>query len=194
VHDLGSLYLTVRRMAADGAIDVRGKPKAAAGRRATYDSDKGPAGLDVVPRRWVAFDWDNLPLEWQPCPNPRWAWEPHPLLEPWVGARIALRRLPPAFRNASLFWQVSAGAGFDLGFRLRTWHWLDHPVTGDELKIWLSTPPRSSPVLSIPRPFGRGAAAFLERAGALWRRSLSTPVRLSAPRPERGAHPGHPRH
>jgi hypothetical protein len=138
VHDLGSLYLTVRRAAAEGAIAVRGKPKASVGRRAIYDDDqKGPAGLDVVPRRWVAFDWDGLPLELQPCPNPRWQWEPHPLLEPWVGARIALRRLPPAFRNASCFWQVSAGAGFDPGFRLRTWHWLDHPVTGAELKIWL---------------------------------------------------------
>jgi hypothetical protein len=136
--DIGDLYLTVKRMAATGAIAIRGKPKAAIGRRAIYDApDKGPAGLDVVPRRWVAFDWDNLPLEWQPCPNPRWSWEPHPLLEPWVGARLALRRLPPAFRNASLFWQVSAGAGFDPGFRLRTWHWLDHPITGAELKIWL---------------------------------------------------------
>jgi hypothetical protein len=129
----------VKRMAATGAIAVRGKPKAAIGRRAIYDDpDKGPAGLDVVPRRWCAFDWDNLPLEWQPCPNPPWSWEPHPLLEPWVGARLALRRLPPDFRNASLFWQVSAGAGFDPGFRLRTWHWLNHPVTGAQLKIWLN--------------------------------------------------------
>jgi hypothetical protein len=32
---------------------------------------------------------------------------------------------------------VSAGAGFNPGFRLRTWHWLDYPVTGTELKVWL---------------------------------------------------------
>jgi hypothetical protein len=91
----------------------------------------------VVPRRWCAFDWDGLLLEYQPCSNPKWSWEPHPLLEPWVGAQIALRRLPPAFRNASCFWQVSAGAGYNPGFRLRTWHWLDYPVTGDGLKTWL---------------------------------------------------------
>ena len=37
----------------------------------------------------------------------------------------------------SCFWQVSAGAGFNPGFRLRTWHWLAAPVTGAELKVWL---------------------------------------------------------
>ena len=57
-------------MAATGAIAVRGKPKAAIGRRAIYDDpDKGPAGLDVVPRRWCAFDWDGLPLELATLPK-----------------------------------------------------------------------------------------------------------------------------
>ena len=136
--DLRSLYIAVRREAASGAIAVRATPKAPIGRRAVYDdAEKGPAGLEIVPRRWCAFDWDGLPLELQPCPNPRWSWEPHPLLEPWIGAQIALRQLPPQFRIASCFWQVSAGAGFNEGFRLRTWHWLDMPVTGNELKTWL---------------------------------------------------------
>jgi hypothetical protein len=138
VHDLDSLGEAVMRMAERGAIAVRGKPKGPIGRRAIYsDAEKGPAGLEVVPRRWVGFDWDGLPLELQPCPNPKWSWEPHPLLEPWIGAQIALRRLPPQFREVSCFWQVSAGAGFDPGFRLRTWHWLDYPLTGAELKVWL---------------------------------------------------------
>jgi hypothetical protein len=137
VHDLGSLYVAVKRMAARGAIAVRAKPKGPVGNRRIYERDGIEPHLEIAPRRWCAFDWDGLPLEMQPCPNPSCFWHPDPLLEPWVGARIALRRLPPAFRDVSCFWQVSAGAGFNEGFRLRTWHWLNHPTTGGELKIWL---------------------------------------------------------
>lgn len=32
---------------------------------------------------------------------------------------------------------MSAGAGYNTGFRLRTWHWLNRPITGAELKSWL---------------------------------------------------------
>jgi hypothetical protein len=138
VHDLGSLYVTVTRMAGAGAIAIRAKPKGPTGNRRIHHHKDGVVPfLEVVPHRWCAFDWDGLPLDLQPCPNPKWSWEPDPLLEPWIGAQIALRRLPPPFRNVSCFWQVSAGAGFNPGFRLRTWHWLDAPVIGDELKIWL---------------------------------------------------------
>jgi hypothetical protein len=137
-HDLGTLYLAVKRAADQGAIAIRAKPKKPIGNRRMHLRNDGiEPDLNVVPRHWCAFDWDGLPLEMQPCPNPSWFWHPDPLLEPWVGARIALLRLPPAFRDVSCFWQVSAGAGFNDGFRLRTWHWLNCPVTGDELKIWL---------------------------------------------------------
>jgi hypothetical protein len=137
VHDLRSLYIEVRRGAAADAIAIRARPKGPIGNRRIHLTDGIEPFCEVVPRRWVGFDWDGLPLELQPCPKPRWSWEPDPLLEPWVGAQIALRRLPPAFRDVSTFWQVSAGAGHNPGFRLRTWHWLNHPVTGAELKVWL---------------------------------------------------------
>jgi hypothetical protein len=137
VHDLRSLYMEVRRAAAQGAIAIRAKPKGPLGNRRIHLTDGIEPFCEVVPRRWAGFDWDGLPLELKPCPNPRWSWEPDPLLEPWIGAQIALRCLPPQFRPASCFWQVSAGAGFNPGFRLRTWHWLNHPTTGAELKIWL---------------------------------------------------------
>jgi hypothetical protein len=148
VHDLESLGAAVQSMGSRGSIAVRGKPNAPTGRRAIYDDpEKGPAGLAIVPRRWVAFDWDGLPFEPQSEPQPieiasdeaefcNWS-EPDPLLDPDVGAKIALRRLPPAFRNVGCFWQVSAGAGYNPGFRLRTWHWLNHPITGAEAKAWL---------------------------------------------------------
>lgn len=132
-----------------GEIAVRGKPRAPIGRRAIYDdAAKGPAGLDVVPRRWVAFDWDGLPLDPIPAEpaadeiaddSGEWhAWaEADPLLDAEIGARHALRRLPPPFRGVSCVWQASASAGYKPGFRLRTWHILDHPVTGREAKTWL---------------------------------------------------------
>jgi hypothetical protein len=137
VHDLRSLYLAVKRAAAQGAIAVRARPKGPIGNRRIHETEGIAPHLEVVPRRWVASDWDGLPLELQPCPNSRWSWEPDPLLEPWVGVRIALRRLPPTFREIACFWQVTAGGGIDDGFRLRTWHWLDRPATGAELKVWL---------------------------------------------------------
>jgi hypothetical protein len=60
------------------------------------------------------------------------------LFKPELGVRLALRRLPPAFRHVSCFWQVTGSAGFKDGFRLRTWHWLSRAVTGAQLKCWLS--------------------------------------------------------
>lgn len=139
ISDLPSLMRAVWRAAQRGEIALRAKPKAPQGRRAIYDhTEHGPAGLDVVPRCWVGFDWDNIaladavdssladdPAEW-----------PDPLRQPEIGVALALERLPPAFRNLSCGWQISASAGFKPGFRLRTWHWLDHPCTGLELKAW----------------------------------------------------------
>lgn len=149
VRDLEELGAAVEEAAANGEIAVRARPKAARGRRAIYDHpDKGPAGLEIVPRRWAAFDWDVLPLdpicqeitpeEFSDDPAEFCNWtEADPLFDPDVGVRHALRRLPPVFRDVSCFFQVSASAGFRAGFRLRTWHMLDYPVTGAELKTWL---------------------------------------------------------
>lgn len=126
-HDLDSLGAAVEKAADRGDIAVRGKPKAKRGRRAIYDDpEKGPAGLEVVPRCWAAFDWDGLSLEA----------DADPLRDPQIGVRLALRLLPPPFRDVSCFWQISASAGSKPGFRLRTWHWFNHPTTGAELKVW----------------------------------------------------------
>lgn len=125
VSGLADLAVAVEGAAGRGEIAIRGKPRAPTGRRAIYDDhEKGPAGLDVMPRRWVAFDWDGIETEGDP------------LRDPETGARHALLRLPPEFRDASCLWQVSASAGLKPGFRLRTWHWLDHPCTGADIKVW----------------------------------------------------------
>ena len=145
VRDLESLAQAIAMAARDPySIVVRGKPKQAIGRRAMYDDpDAGPANLIVTPRRWVAFDWDNIPVPHNPdfiehdqAEFANWA-RPPALFKPDLGVQLALRRLPPAFRDVSCLWQVTASAGFKEGFRLRTWHWLSRALTGSQLKCWL---------------------------------------------------------
>jgi len=130
VRDLASLARAITMAARDPyCIVVRGKPKRAAGRRALYDDeDAGPANLTVAPRRWVAFDWDDVPVRHNPdsmehdqAEFANWA-RPPALFKPKLGVKLALRRLRPAFRNVSCLWQITASAGFKDGFRLRTWH------------------------------------------------------------------------
>jgi hypothetical protein len=146
VRDLDGLARVVAMATRDPySIVVRGKPKQAVGRRAMYDDpDAGPANLTVAPRRWVAFDWDNIPVPHDPgsvehdqAEFVNWA-RPPALFTPELGVELALRRLPPAFRKVSCLWQVTASAGFKDGFRLRTWHWLSRPLTGLQLKCWLN--------------------------------------------------------
>ncbi len=149
VDGIDRLMSAVQDAAGRGEIAVRGEPIEPIGRRAIHDhAEHGPAGLRIVPRLWCAFDWDRLPIashqpepaspEIADDPAESWHWSrPDPLLDPAIGARSCLRRLPPAFRDVSCGWQVSASAGFKPGWRLRSWYWLDHPCTGEELKIWL---------------------------------------------------------
>jgi hypothetical protein len=145
VHDLESLGQAIAMAARDPySIVVRGKPKQAVGRRAMYDDpDAGPANLTVTPRRWVAFDWDNVPVPHDPdsiehdqAEFANWA-RPPALFNPQLGVALALRRLPPAFRDVGCVWQITGSAGFKDGFRLRTWHWLSRALTGSQLKCWL---------------------------------------------------------
>jgi hypothetical protein len=146
VRDLEGLAQAIAMAARDPySIVVRAKPKQAIGRRAMYDdADAGPANLTVTPCRWVAFDWDNIPVPHDPesieldqAEFANWA-RPPALFKPDLGVELALRRLPPAFRTVSCLWQITASAGFKGGFRLRTWHWLSRALTGSQLKCWLN--------------------------------------------------------
>ena len=140
VGSLTALVGALRRGAEAGEIVVRGEPLAPSGRRAIYaDEERGPAGLRVVPRCWVGFDWDSLQVaqDVDPSTDPaEWPEPPDPILDPEVGVAVALRYLPAAFREVDCVWQISASAGFKPGFRLRTWHILDKPLTGEDLKLW----------------------------------------------------------
>ncbi len=132
VGSLAELMGAVEDAAGRGEFAVRAEPVAPVGRRAIYDnSGKGPAGLRVVPRPWVALDWDGVEI------RPVDERLPDPLRDPEIGVAQVIQVLPAAFQNASVGWQVTASAGAKSGWRLRTWHWLDHPLTGAELKFWL---------------------------------------------------------
>ena len=88
--EIVTLMRAVWRSAQVGEIAVRGRPKAPEGRRAVHDDpERGPAGLTVAPRLWCAFDWDGLQAEGDP------------LRDPEIGVRLALRILPPAFRDVN---------------------------------------------------------------------------------------------
>jgi hypothetical protein len=127
VRDLPDMLSALRGAAIAGEIAVRGEPRALVGRRAIYDDrEKGPAGLDVAARQWVGFDWDSVPL-------PEGV---DPLLNPEAIPPIIMKRLPPPFRVADCVVQISASAGVKPGARARTWHLLDRPLAGTDLKLW----------------------------------------------------------
>jgi len=136
VDGLLSLGDTVVAAATDPyAVIVRAKPVMLIGRRAIYPDPKrgewAAPGLKPVPRRWVGFDFDSVPYANTVDDDRSPA-----LFMPEAGAEIARRRLPPAFRDVACTIQVTGSAGFKDGYRLRLWFWLDHPTTGDELKVW----------------------------------------------------------
>ena len=130
VCGLEDLYEAVIAGASLGWIVVRGKPKNPRGRRAIYEARRVRPGSTWC-RALGRFDWDNLPLE--PVDDR----VPDPLRDPEIGVALAMMRLPPAFREVSCIWQISAGAGLAPGFRMRTWHWLDRPCLGVDLKEWV---------------------------------------------------------
>jgi hypothetical protein len=145
VDGLASLAQAVQTAAADPyAVIVRAEPLAPIGRRAMYDEpdygEHAAPGLKPVPRRWVGFDCDNIQdantVEDDPAEQANWD-RPPALFMPWVGAEIARKRLPPEFRTVRCLWQVTGSAGFKPGYRLRLWHWLDQPTTGEELQTWI---------------------------------------------------------
>ena len=86
------------------------------------------ATLLEVPHHWLLCDFDGveLPPGFDPFANP-----PHT-------ARFVASKLPECFRDASLWYQFTAGAGIKPGLHIRLGFWLDRPLGEDELKRWLA--------------------------------------------------------
>jgi hypothetical protein len=81
-----------------------------------------------VPRRWVLLDCDGIAYP----PGLDW------LRDPEAAVRFVVSLLPAAFDGVTCWWAFSASQGFKEGLRLRLGFWLDRPVSGDELKLWLT--------------------------------------------------------
>ena len=97
-------------------------------RRRLHDRAGEPAAFEECARRWVALDLDSFDLP--------------PFVDPIrdvdhvIDAAVDL--LPPGFRDASFFWQLTSGHGIKPGGRARLWFWLSRPTTNRELKTWLA--------------------------------------------------------
>ena len=84
--------------------------------------------FENVPRFWSLHDFDSIA-----CPEGL----------DWKGdseaAAAYLRGLLPAeFHGVSCYWQFTSGQGLKDGLRMRLAFWHSRPVSGDELKTWLT--------------------------------------------------------
>jgi hypothetical protein len=106
---------------------VRADPLTDIGRRAIYDdSEKGPAGMRIMPRSWVGYDIEKVP-----------AGGIDPLREPGRAVAKARRCLPPPHHDTTVVWQITASAGKCRDeLRLRLWFLLDKPLLGRQIEAW----------------------------------------------------------
>jgi hypothetical protein len=105
---------------------VRGAPLAAHGRRALYASEDGPAGLRIMPRRWVGYDIERVPADGI-----------DPLNEPEATVAKARACLPPEHHDVTTVFQITASAGKRANqLRLRLWFLLERPMLGKQLAAW----------------------------------------------------------
>jgi hypothetical protein len=99
-------------------------------RRLAYDrpgEQDGQAAFEERPRRWVACDLDSFPL-----PE-----HINPIADIEHVIDVAIERMPPEFRSASCFWQLTSGHGIKAGGRARLFFWLSRPVTNNEATRWI---------------------------------------------------------
>ncbi|KQT53550.1 hypothetical protein ASG52_05390 [Methylobacterium sp. Leaf456] len=122
IYDLAS---TLDRIGAcPGSCVIRGKP--------LYPELLSVRRLKTlfknVPRRWVLLDCDGIAYP----PGLDWRCDPE------AAVRFVVSLLPAAFHAVTCWWAFSASQGFKEGLRLRLAFWLDRPVFGDELTLWLA--------------------------------------------------------
>lgn len=78
-------------------------------------------------RFWIATDWDALDKP-----------DDVDVTDLAACGRVALERLPPAFRRAATIVCATGSHGVKPGIRIRLWHWLDRAITGKEIERWLA--------------------------------------------------------
>jgi hypothetical protein len=103
------------------------------------------------PRRYVLLDFDNLPGPYRFDP-----------LDGELAAEYARTKLPPAFRRATCWWQLTSSAGVKPGVRLRLAFWLDRALGQGELERLFADSPvdhsvfRPVQAIYVARPILRG--------------------------------------
>jgi hypothetical protein len=95
------------------------------------DGSITPATFREASRRWLAIDWDSLPVP----TGLDWMDDPHGT------ARHLALLLPPEFAGCGCVVQATSGAGIKPGMRVRSWYLLNRPVTDAEPTRWLRGTP-----------------------------------------------------
>jgi hypothetical protein len=103
-------------------------------RRLLYpDSKTGePATLESAPHYWLPIDLDavDCPAGLDPIGHPEDAVD-----------HVVAELMPAELRGVDVYWQLTSGAGFKPGIRLRLVFWCDRELTGAEMKRWLGRCP-----------------------------------------------------
>jgi hypothetical protein len=182
------------------AFVVRGAPAPGIDRKSTrriarqhFDTATGEVlepTFIAQPRRWLAVDFDTLPL---------------PTAFDWhdgeLSALYLIRHLPKEFAGRSCVWTFTSGAGFKPELRMRLWFWLDRPMSEAEASRWLAGCPVDMSLYRVVQPHYT-AAPILEdvpppvpqRIGLLEDFFDPVPVpALAEPAPPPRPEPGSPR-
>jgi hypothetical protein len=107
--------------------------------------------LRDVPRRWLALDIDDLPRP-----------ESIEASDLAACARMAITSLPPVFGAARAIVQATASHGLAPGLHLRLWCWLDRPIAGAEVRLWLRGAPVDHAVFGAAQLIYTAAPIFVD--------------------------------
>jgi hypothetical protein len=132
LEDIYDLSAKLSKLEADTrAFVVRGEIAEGADttrmRRLLYPDGNDQPTLVRRPRRWVMFDFDNVP-----CPEGL-----HSASDPEAAVAHLISLLPPEFAEATCHWQFGSSQGFKPGLlSAHLWFWLDREVADAELEGW----------------------------------------------------------
>lgn len=133
--DAGAWHAYLARIAAQPSVaiiraaPVDGLDVAASHRRLLIDRPDVPATLREVPRSWVALDWDGAPE----AAEHDWRVDARGSAETAIVAQ-----LPEWLRCADFVASYTGSHGFKPLLRLRSFHLLNRPVHGEDLKRLLA--------------------------------------------------------
>jgi hypothetical protein len=169
---------------ADSILTPIWDPDRLARRRATLERNRGEHG---TPLRKDEDDGEDVDLAGDEDPAPI-----DPVRDWAIAVRAVVVTLPPEFHDASVWWQMTSGAGIKPGIRIRLWFWLDRPVSDDEAKRWLADAPIDHSLYCANTPHYIARPIFdppeldpaLLRSGFWWRHSNAVAVRDLRPKPK----------